>query len=791
MPPRILRTAVAAAFVVTAFALAPVRASDACPDATFCAGSATGDITPPVSTPMWGYTAREGAMTPESFAGDKLSADTELYGKTFVHSRGIHLRLYANAFVLRGRNGVKTAIVQTDLGGVPGEVHQAVANRVVAGTGIDRDHLLIGATHTHQGPGGIYQYQGYALLGGDELDPRVFEAVVAGITNAVERANDRLAPAKLAWTQAQTSNANRNRRVTKQWCLNPESMCGADFKPTASSPATNDPLYTVMRIDRIDGVPLGVITNFAAHGTIGGDDNPLFSGDNQGWATRLVSREIRERYTRSNGPLPDDAEVVDALINGAQGDQSPIGSTSPVDWMGSRNRQYAEIEDAGRRQAEFVLAAWDALGSQLRDDVDVDARFEFLCFCGQEVDPRFAYDGPAIDKTDPMWNRIAPYADLGMGGIVADDGTESPVATPAQGHKMTLFGGVGLTPSITRLQVLRVGDLVFAGVPGEPTVTAGRRIRSALLAARNGSAAYRDVVIAGLANDYVSYYATPEEYTAAQYEGSFTLFGPQSVPLLTQELVGLMERMLDGSAVPDCAIPAEVGFCATHPVHPDTSGTAFPPIPIVPDLPPSGASGPSCACRRMDVPSFTWLGGSPTAEWRPDADRVRIQRLDGETWQPVAGDATGVATILRYSTAPDDRHRWTAQWDVPLDAPAGTYRFHVEGSVAEIGGARVGYDLASAPFAIAPAILGVTLSADGTAVVRAAYPAVGPDSFRWRPRDAAEAAAALVVIRNGESVTLTRTTDASGTATFALEPGDVVVEASVTDVHGNAGSATP
>ncbi|MGH2830511.1 MAG: neutral/alkaline non-lysosomal ceramidase N-terminal domain-containing protein, partial [Actinomycetota bacterium] len=427
-------------------------AAAAC-DGVLCAGAASGVITPPVTTPMWGYTARQavlftasgveehlgaaaerlgqgdpagaaaeaGKLADEPVVKDKTSADTELYAKEFVANRGIHLRLQANAFVLRGANGVKVAVVQTDLGGVPGEVHQAVVNRIAA-AGVDRDHLLIGATHTHQGPGGIFQYQGYALLGGDEFDPRVFEAVVAGITGAVLRADARLAPARLGWKTVPLPGANRNRRVTRQWCANPESQCDPDFQPTPDSPPRTDQDAIVIRVDTTGGLPLGVIVNYAAHGTIGGDGNLLFSGDNQGWATRLVVDGIRKEA----GPLPQGHEIVDALVNGAQGDVSPVGSGY---------NDYSEMEDAGLRQAVPVLRAWRDLAGSLRGDVTVDARFEFLCFCGQEVSEDFVYRGPALDMVDPAWDRVAPYAALGHGGVTADDGTSLPVPLPAQGHK--------------------------------------------------------------------------------------------------------------------------------------------------------------------------------------------------------------------------------------------------------------------------------------------------------------------------------------------------------------------
>src|SRR5207302_2288947 len=139
------------------------------------------------------------------------------------------------------------ALVHVVLGGLPAEVHQAVADRL-SSAGIDRQHLLISATHTHQGPGGIFEYQGYGLLGGDEFDPRVFGAVVSGITRAVERADATLTPAKMAWGQTDLDGANGNRRMN-QWCLDPEAHCTPDHKWTGAGVPPNNRTLTVLRVD--------------------------------------------------------------------------------------------------------------------------------------------------------------------------------------------------------------------------------------------------------------------------------------------------------------------------------------------------------------------------------------------------------------------------------------------------------------------------------------------------------------------------------------------------------------
>ena len=72
--------------------------------------------------------------------------DTHSYAKSFVPSKGIHTRVQARALVLE-RDGVKYALVQADLGGVPYALTQEVAKRIAA-TGITADrHPALGHAH--------------------------------------------------------------------------------------------------------------------------------------------------------------------------------------------------------------------------------------------------------------------------------------------------------------------------------------------------------------------------------------------------------------------------------------------------------------------------------------------------------------------------------------------------------------------------------------------------------------------------------------------------------------------
>ena len=83
----------------------------------------------------------------------------------------------------------------------------------------------------------------------------------------------------------------------------------------------------------------------------------------------------------------------------------------------------------------------------------------------------------------------------------------------------------------------------------------GLRIRSAETRRRRP---HDRVALAGLTNGYMSYAATPEEYDACHYEGSFTLFGRRQGPRLMVAAAPRWASLLAGPR-PTAHEPPEAG----------------------------------------------------------------------------------------------------------------------------------------------------------------------------------------------------------------------------------------
>ena len=76
-------------------------------------------------------------------------------------------------------------------------------------------------------------------------------------------------------------------------------------------------------------------------------------------------------------------------------------------------------------------------------------------------------------------------------------------------------------PGRTAAGSLRLGELLIVGVPGEMTAELGLEIKET---ARRISGT-RHVAIGGLANEWISYILSEEEYAKGGYESSVSFYG--------------------------------------------------------------------------------------------------------------------------------------------------------------------------------------------------------------------------------------------------------------------------
>jgi neutral ceramidase len=203
---------------------------------------------------------------------------------------------------------------------------------------------------------------------------------------------------------------------------------------------------------------------------------------------------------------------------------------------------------------------------------------------------------------------------------------------------------------------------VIVSVPGEMTEDMGRRVRNSVLAAIPGSGVTR-VVVSGLANEYISYFTTPEEYDRQHYEGGATLYGQRSSNLLKQSLVELTRRLIGGQPAP-----------AAYPYDPKNGfgpgGASF----------GAGAASASPVQQpgrtpRLQHAVFRWKGGARGEDRPVDRAFVSIERRDGRKWKHVTDDLG-----LQILWTVDGGGVYRAEWEIPLSVHRGRFRFVITGN---------------------------------------------------------------------------------------------------------------
>ena len=337
----------------------------------------------------------------------------------------------------------------------------------------------------------------------------------------------------------------------------------------------------------------------------------------------------------------------------------------------------------------------------MTSDIALDSRLGYVDFDGKEADG------------EP----VGPNAVLGRGGVAPEpfgaDGTCAEFehqAGPGQGWKALALGGPGdsLVPATQPVTVLRVGRLAILGLPSEVTKQMGLRIRTAVEAASGG--AYDEVVMSGLTNGYSSYTATPEEYDACHYEGSFTLFGRRQGPLYRDIAVGVSEALLAGTPyVGDPEPPYRVATGGSYP-EPEPTPDAGTPV-----------EQPEESVVRYGRAAFSWNGGHPAIDAPPGKRLVTTRRLGraGKRWRRVAID-DGFFDILERDPETDV---WTTTFQTTDCMPLGTYKFVIRGR-ADKGGGPEDYRIESDRFEVTPitAIAPVLTVTRRKARVTATYP---------------------------------------------------------------------
>jgi neutral ceramidase len=615
------------------------------------AGAAEVDITPPPGMPKAGYSANAHDGT------------------------GFRSRLRARVLHLRSGEA-SVALVQCDLLGGSAVLQHLVARAVAETTDVPLAGLLIGATHTHAGPGQFLGSDFYNRFASNRsgFDPAFTQFLVEQIAAAVQEAHDTRGPARLGSGRVDVWGSTRNRSLG---AYVQNATVDHRTSPERKFYAINPALH-LLRVDRLADddhdrkpAPLAAMVVFSVHGT----GVPMQAREYNADIWAYLVGELGDRIEAAAGTRP----VVGA-VEGTHADVAPA--------IHPGRAGHLEAARVGRTVGARAAALWSSLGSQLTDRVPLATGFrEVDMERNRTIESITLPYRPAIgaallagayENETPVVHRIPPFkADhpkpwAGRAGNphgpkwVVGSRWLQPLLAPRKGF-----------PLVLPVQTIRIGGALLVGLPFEITVESGRRIASAVQEAVADDGTVDEVVVSSVANEYAGYIASPEEYERQFYEGAHTIYGSQSQPFLAAHAAKLAAETLNDTVVQDVTGVRSFDLRIHHhlptPFAPPTS------IQRTIDGPPVyvDATGESDGCWQV-----SWLDVAPGGlDWHRPLVRIERQGTGADhdqAWRPFVDDQGSAVQVTHDGpddAAGDDRHRYTARWWDPSFEGGRSFRF--------------------------------------------------------------------------------------------------------------------
>jgi neutral ceramidase len=303
--------------------------------------------------------------------------------------------------------------------------------------------------------------------------------------------------------------------------------------------ASVSPEVSVFAIKDQGGVLRGLIGFCALHPTAMGMKTAVYSGD----VFTLAAQRTEEVVAKSSGIRP-----MVMILNGAEGDVA----AGPSD-EDPRDRSLA-FGIADRLSKALLSAASTAMSmgecdiSHAVDRSDI-ASMTWLSESGgvARTAGHAVVGAPVIGgANDGITKDRGGKFQPGMkGGSLRDQAPKLQVLKgllPSLGDETadfltSLFLPPSRFPNHTQAGVHTIGPITLVTLPGEFTTILGDRIRRRV--AQTASRARDKTMLVGLADGFVYYVTTEEEYNEQGYEGAATLYGPKSGEFFLQRYTAL------------------------------------------------------------------------------------------------------------------------------------------------------------------------------------------------------------------------------------------------------------
>lgn len=400
------------------------------------------------------------------------------YGNRDAAFTDIHDPLTARALVVEDALGHRTALIVLDLLALDFDQAREIGSAISAATGIDPAAILVTATHTHSGPACVP-----GRLGPEPTAEFLLEIVSKAVL-AAEIAHRGLRPVELRGAIGHEPSVGKNRRVVDG--------------------ITDPELPVVVLRDPESLEVFGVLCSYACHPVVLGPQNLSISAD----YPAVVRTSIEKEFPGS----------LAIFATGCAGQINTGHRAGDAPDAGANRRTFAEAERLGGLLAAAALSAIRSARPASSASLDRAT----VSFAREEVAlPRVDRESPEeVASLRTTWlARLADAGRLDAGELnllrIQLEWAEAHADAAAEAAVPDLLASV---------TVLRWGDTVVVGLPGEPFVELGLSIKSAARAVCAARSAADDApvtaVVLGYANGCVGYVPNRDAYADGGYEVS-------------------------------------------------------------------------------------------------------------------------------------------------------------------------------------------------------------------------------------------------------------------------------
>jgi len=395
-------------------------------------GSGASYMDVPVGVPLGGY---GGAKRRSLFKKFK-------YAKGFKPSTGYKDSLRSKAFLLEDKSRAKSLVViSSDLIGIHSYVVEDLRNRLKA-KGLRNLELVVTATHTHSGPATLSKQRFWQVIAMDRYKDVVYQWILDSMERAVLRAYNARREARLKTMTFSAAGLTKNRR-------DGETLV--------------DDQVRVIFAEDLKGKILGVLLNFAIHGTAWGASNLEFSHDVPGAIENAIEKELLKI-----SPLHRPKVL---HLNASLGDVKPIKG-----------------KDEGMKMISSSMKT------------------------------RFMAALSTSRVMMPNWSFKSSEVVLGKAKMKAKACDLSP---------LLLFGPFAYLNSLVKkafpkkisIRALIWGDMAIMLWPGEPTSDLGLKAMAGI------KLKYPQSMVVSLSDDHFGYFMTKDQYKNGGYEACMSPYG--------------------------------------------------------------------------------------------------------------------------------------------------------------------------------------------------------------------------------------------------------------------------